>query len=87
MVIYDYDEESYNIWHMMIDKKYQGNGLGYSAFELCLNYIKTKPFGDSNSIILSCNKDNLKAISIYEGYGFTDTDEHDEDEIIMKLIL
>ena len=26
MVIYDYDEETYNIWHMMIDEKYQGKG-------------------------------------------------------------
>ena len=26
MVIYDYDEEMYNIWHMMIDEKYQNIG-------------------------------------------------------------
>lgn len=28
MVIYDYDEEAYNIWHMMIDSAFQGNGYG-----------------------------------------------------------
>lgn len=28
MVIYDYDEETYNIWHMMIDSAFQGKGYG-----------------------------------------------------------
>lgn len=31
MVIYDYDEETYNIWHMMIDSAFQGKGYGRAA--------------------------------------------------------
>lgn len=31
MVIYDYYEDMYNIWHMMIDEKYQNNGYGTKA--------------------------------------------------------
>ncbi|GAA0124789.1 GNAT family N-acetyltransferase [Clostridium sp. CTA-19] len=85
MVIYDYDEEIYNIWHMMIDEKYQGKGYGTVAMELCIDYIKSKPFGQSNDIILTCNIDNSHAIYIYEKLGFKDTGERDEDEIIMKL--
>ena len=27
MVIYDYDEEAYFIWHLMIDAQHQGRGL------------------------------------------------------------
>lgn len=27
MVIYDYDEEEYDLWHVMIDAEHQGNGL------------------------------------------------------------
>ena len=34
MVIYDYDEETYNIWHMMIDEKYQEKGYGTEALKL-----------------------------------------------------
>ncbi len=85
MVIYDYDEETYNIWHMMIDEKYQGKGYGTEAVELCIDYIKSKPFGESNDIILSCNMNNPHAIHIYEKLGFKDTGERDNDEIIMKL--
>lgn len=87
MVIYDYDEETYNIWHMMIDEKYQGKGYGTKVIKLCIEYIKTKPFGKSNNIILTCNIDNVHAIHIYEKLGFKDTGEHDDDEMIMKLVI
>jgi diamine N-acetyltransferase len=86
MVIYDYDEETYNIWHMMIDEKYQGIGYGTKAVELCIDYIKSKPFGKSNDIILTCNIDNSHGIHIYEKLGFKDTGERDDDEIIKKLV-
>ncbi|HBI94599.1 MAG TPA: N-acetyltransferase, partial [Terrisporobacter glycolicus] len=79
MVIYDYDEEIYNIWHMMIDEKYQNKGYGSKALELCVDYIKQKPFGKSNDIILTCNMENYKAIHIYEKLGFKDTGEVDDD--------
>lgn len=87
MVIYDYDEDTYNIWHLMIAEKYQGKGYGTKAVELCIDYIKSKPFGKSNDVILSSNMDNSHAIHIYEKLGFKDTGERDDDEIIMKLVI
>lgn len=87
MVIYDYDEENYNIWHMMIDEKYQNKGYGTQAINLCLDYIKTKPFGTSNEVVLTCNEENSQGIYIYEKVGFKDSGERDDDEIIMKLII
>ena len=87
MVIYDYDEETYNIWHMMIDEKYQGKGYGSIAINLCIDYIKSKPFGSSNDVILTCNIDNSIAIHIYEKIGFKDTGERDDNELVMKLVV
>ena len=87
MVIYDYDEETYNIWHMMIDEKYQGKGYGSIAIKLCIDYIKSKPFGSSNDVILTCNIDNSIAIHIYENIGFKDTGERDDNELVMKLVV
>lgn len=84
MVIYDYDEETYNIWHMMIDEKYQGKGYGTAAIGMCIDYIKAKPFGESNVIILTCSIGNNTAIHIYGKLGFTDIGRDDE-EITMKL--
>lgn len=87
MVIYDYDEETYNIWHLMIDEKYQGKGYGTEAVYLCIDYIKSQPFGKSNNIALTCSMDNYPALHIYEKLGFIDTGNRDDDEIIMNLVI
>ena len=87
MVIYDYDIPEYDIWHMMIDEKYQGKRYGSIAIKLCIDYIKSKPFGSSNDVILTCNIDNSIAIHIYEKIGFKDTGERDDNELVMKLVV
>lgn len=87
MVIYDYDIPEYDIWHMMIDEKEQGKGFGSEALDLVLEYIKTKPFGDSNRVALTCNKNNPIARKLYESRGFSATGAEDEDEIEMAMTL
>lgn len=81
MVIYDYDLVEYNIWHMMIDKQYQGHGYGKAALKECLAYIAQKPFGDSERIVLTCSKENLSALTLYKEFGFLPTGNCDEDEV------
>ena len=87
MVIYDYDVPEYNIWHMMIDAAKQGNGYGSEAMKLVIDYIKSKPFGDSNRVTLTCNKNNLCAMKIYHSMGFVETGIEDEDELELSKIL
>lgn len=87
MVIYDYDIPEYDIWHMMIDETQQGKGYGKKAFEKVLEYIQTKPFGDSNRVALTCNKTNEVALKLYESYDFKPTGNVDEDEIELALQL
>ena len=85
MVIYDYDVPEYDIWHMMIDESAQGRGYGSAALDRVLAYIKTKPFGDSTRVALTCNKDNAAARKLYEKKGFRATGVEDEDEIELAL--
>jgi len=85
MVIYDYDVPEYDIWHMMIDKSMQGRGLGSAALGRVLDYIRTKPFGDSSRVALTCNKDNTAARKLYERRGFRSTGTEDEDEIELAM--
>lgn len=87
MVIYDYDLEEYNIWHMMIDREYQHKGYGQMAMEKCLSYIKTKPFGSSGKVVLTCNKDNFGAMHLYGKFGFSETGNMDDDEIELALMM
>ena len=87
MVIYDYDIPEYDIWHMMIDASNQGQGYGRAALNQALDYIKTKPFGSSNQVTLTCNKNNLQALNLYKSRGFTETGAVDEDEIELSLMM
>ena len=87
MVIYDYDIPEYDIWHMMIDESMQGRGFGSAALDRVIEYIKTKPFGDSNRVALTCNKHDPIARKLYESKGFSATGAEDEDEIELALTL
>ena len=87
MVIYDWDVPEYDIWHMMIDASAQGRGYGGAALDRVLEYILTKPFGDSNRVALTCNRDNPLARKLYEGRGFAATGVEDEDEVELALTL
>lgn len=85
MVIYDYDVPEYDIWHMMIDESEQGKGYGSDAMDRVIEYIRTKPFGDSDRVALTCNKDNMAALKLYKTKGFRETGNEDEDEIELAM--
>ena len=85
MVIYDYDIPEYDIWHMMIDERAQGHGYGREALDRVIEYIRTKPFGDSSRVALTCNRDNVNARRLYEDKGFNPTGNEDEDEIELTM--
>lgn len=87
MVIYDYDIPEYDIWHMMIDEAYQKQGFGRAALDRVLDYIKTKPFGTSDRVTLTCNKDNARALKLYKSKGFEETGAEDDDEIELSMNL
>ena len=87
MVIYDYDVPEYDIGHMMIDEAEQGHGYGSAALDRVIDYIRTKPFGSSNRVALTCNKENLVARKLYEHKGFVATGVEYEDEIELVLML
>lgn len=84
MVIYDYDIPEYDIWHMMIDESNQGQGYGSIALDLVIEYIKTKPFGTSDKVTLTCNMDNIHALNLYKNKGFKETGTMDEDAMFAE---
>lgn len=87
MVIYDRDIPEYDIWHMMIDAAQQGKGYGKAALKHVLDYIRQKPFGDSDRVALTCNKHNIKALALYRSMGFELTGNQDDDEVELALTL
>ena len=87
MVIYDYDEEAYFIWHLMIDAQHQGRGCGRAAMEAALAYIRSKPFGASNLVRLTVSPENAAACHLYQTLRFSPTGRADGDEIELERVL
>ena len=86
MVIYDYDIQEYNIWHLLIDAEHQHKGYGKMAMQECLEYIKTKPFGESNKVTLTCYEENVAAMEMYKDLGFEETGNVYDDEIELGIL-
>ena len=78
---------NYNIWRLMIDKKFQGQGFGKEAMDLALEFINTFPCGTAKNCWLSYESDNDVARQLYKSIGFVETDEKDGEEIVAILEL
>lgn len=75
-----------DVWldRFMIDKRFQGRGIGKSALRLILEKLKVY-YPRRHRLLLSVNKDNEVAIRLYEMYRFRKTGFMDGDEEVMML--
>ena len=85
MVIYDYDIPEYDIWHMVVDEAEQGRGYGSEVLDHVIEYIRTKPFGSSGRVALTCHRDNLVALRLYERKGFVATGAVYDEEVELAM--
>jgi len=75
----------YEIWHFMIDKKYQGKGYGRKGMEAVLKLLHTKPYGEAEFLYLTYETGNFGAGKFYAALGFTETGDTTEDEVTVRL--
>lgn len=78
---------NYNLWRLMIDQRFQGQGYGTEAVRLALEFIKTRPCGEAEFCWLSYEPDNKTAAQLYRSFGFAETGEMDGEELIAILPL
>lgn len=71
----DLIKENYCLWRLMIDKKYQGQGLGRQTIDAAMGLIRTFPFGPAKKVWLSYEPENIRARDIYRKYGFVENGE------------
>lgn len=77
-----YGKKCYFIWHIMIEKSYQGKGYGKIAFEKMLMDIETMPYGEAEYVALY-RTSNIIARSLYVSFGFVDTGIIQENSMLM----
>ena len=80
-------KNNYELWRLMIDKKYQRKGYGKKAIELVIDYVKKFPCGKAEYLYLSYEPENEIGKRLYNSLGFKENGMKDEDEIIAVLKL
>lgn len=68
-----YGKKSYFVWHIMIEKRYQGKGYGKLAFEKMLMEMEKMPDGEAEYVSLFYHIGNVAAKTLYASLGFIDT--------------
>lgn len=74
--------ENYSLWRLMIDKRYQGRGLGRQTLDAAIDFIRTFPFGEAKKVWLSYEPENARARDIYRKYGFVENGDMCGNEIV-----
>lgn len=85
--IYAEDEDPddrYILWRFMIDKDQQGKGYGQAALDAIIAYFRSC---GADRILLSTEPENERGLHVYHKFGFFETGEMNDDEIVLKLIL
>ena len=82
------DTAIYELGSFMIDAKWQGKGLGKVALTKIIEYIRSFPQGEADSIFLICKTANKTAEKLFASHGFCEVDKRFfDDEKVMRLAL
>ncbi len=83
MLLDDVAAQEYHLWRFMIDARYQGRGYGRRAFELLLEYVRSRP--GARVLTVSCVPGEGSPCPFYERLGFQPTGEIKYGEVVMHL--
>lgn len=81
----DEDEAEFDLWRMMIDKNYQGQGYGGQALQQIIDFVSEYP--EAEELTLSYLPGEGDPSGFFEKYGFVDDDEWIDEEKILTLDL
>ncbi len=76
------EPNAYQLNHIMIDARFQGQGLGRKLVDLLIKELSF--IGDCDRIVLSVSPDNTKAIELYRQAGFKDLSTDNDGDIVMS---
>ncbi|MDR4943197.1 GNAT family N-acetyltransferase [Bacillus wiedmannii] len=70
----DPDDNNYWIYRLMIDKNFQGKGIGKQAIPLVIDEIRRNNYANIPLIMIGYAPENLTAKFVYKQAGFIETE-------------
>ncbi|MFK7801926.1 MAG: GNAT family N-acetyltransferase [Anaerolineae bacterium] len=83
MMFEDVIKPEYYLWRFMIDAAHQGKGYGAKVLKLLIDRIKALP--NATEMTLSVDPGEGNAAPFYEKFGFVDTGEIEDGEMVFVL--
>lgn len=77
------DPWRYTLWRLLVDARQQRRGYGRAALDLVTDYLATRP--DATELITSAVPGDGSPLPFYEHYGFVQTGEIYEGEVVLRL--
>jgi len=77
----------YCLWRFMIAEEHQRQGYGREAMRQALDYIRDFPVGEATQCWLSYEPENDAAKALYESFGFRESGEAVDGELVSALRL
>lgn len=80
------DAGKFSIWRYMIGAEHQQKGYGRAALKVVLNHLSTQNPA-CREVVLSYEPANTVAARLYASFGFVETGEVDDGELVASLAL
>lgn len=80
------DKMVYELFRILVDKEHQNKGYGTRGIKLFMDYVRKRPLGEANDIVLSVVEGNNVALSLYESFGFKIIGRDKYEHIAMKYV-
>ena len=84
---YSKDEPVYYFWRLLIDKDYQGGGLGRETVRQVMEEIKSKPCGEATWCYVSYDPQNIGSKTTFASYGFEEDGRVIGGEVVARYRL
>jgi len=80
---WDGSDSTYTLGGVVLDAGHQGRGLGRSVVDALVAHVRAQP--QEGTVALTVHADNERARGLYARYGFVETGELLDDELVMVL--
>ena len=84
---YSSTEHHYYFWRLLIDKNYQGKGIGKEAIRQVMEKIKLKPYGAASYCYVSYVPENIASKAAFTACGFEEDGRIVDGELVARYKL